>query len=57
LIVNYTTTKQQLTYSNCGKTSHAKKTYHNRKKEEHAIHVVPTKVVELIIEVTAQLLN
>jgi hypothetical protein len=53
-IINYITTKQPLTCSNCGKTSHAKKTCHNRTKEKHVIHFVPTKVVELIAKQIAQ---
>jgi hypothetical protein len=56
-IVTYTTTKQQFICSNCGKTGHAKKTYHNRKLEELVVPVVPTKVVELVAEVTTKLVK
>ncbi len=54
LIVNYITTKQSLTCSNRGKTSHAQKTYHNMKGEEHVIPFVPTKVVEPVVKIIAQ---
>jgi hypothetical protein len=40
--------------SNYGKTSHAKETCHNGKREEVSFHVVPTKVVEPITKVIAQ---
>ncbi len=50
-IVHYTMVKQPLTYSNYGKTSHAKETYQNRKKEKHVVFDVLTKVTEPITEV------
>ncbi len=53
-IVHFTMTKQPLTCSNYGKTGHAKETYHNRKKEIHVIHVVPTKVTKPIVEIITQ---
>jgi hypothetical protein len=56
-IVTYTIAKQQLTYSNCGKIGHAKETCHNKKREELAALIVPTKVVKLVVEVTAQLVK
>jgi hypothetical protein len=40
--------KQPLTYSNYGKIGHAKKTCHNKKKEETTILFIPTKVDEPI---------
>ncbi len=40
--------------SNCGKTNHVKETCHNRKREEPSVPIVPTKVVELVVEVSAQ---
>jgi hypothetical protein len=44
-IITYTTTKQPLTYSNCGETHHVKKTRcHNRKIKEHVALIVSTKV-------------
>jgi hypothetical protein len=36
------------------KTSHAKETYHNRKREKFIIHVVTTKVTEPVVEITTQ---
>ncbi len=56
-IVTYTIAKQQLTYSNCGKTSHAKETCHNKKKERSIDVIVFTKVINLVVEVTAQLVK
>lgn len=56
-IVTYTTSKQQLTRSNYGKTNHAKKTCHNGKREEVAFPIVPTKVVEPVTKVIAQLVK
>jgi hypothetical protein len=53
-IINYIIIKQFLTCSNYGKTSHAKETYHNKKKEEPIVHVVTTKVVEPVVEITTQ---
>jgi hypothetical protein len=46
--------KQPLTYSNYGKTCHAKETYQNRKRKQHVIPVVLTKVIKPIDEFTAQ---
>ncbi len=54
LVVIYTTIKQQLTYSNCGKIGHVKETYHNKKKEEHVVPSTSTKVDELIVGVITQ---
>jgi hypothetical protein len=51
-IVDYTIAKQLLTCSNYGKTSHAKETYHNRKREKPIVHVVTTKIVEPVVEIT-----
>jgi hypothetical protein len=53
-ITTYTTTRQKLTCSNYGKTCHAKETCDNEKKKELTIHVVHTKVVELVDELTTQ---
>jgi hypothetical protein len=39
---------------NCGKTSYTIKIYHNNKRDEPAVHVVPIKVVQPVIEVYAQ---
>ncbi len=47
-IVTYTTSKQRLTYLNCGKMVHAKETCHNKKKEESVVLVVPTKVTKAV---------
>jgi hypothetical protein len=56
-IVTYTTFKQQLTCLNCGKMGHAKKTCHNKKKEELTIPIIPTKVAEPVVEGTTQHVN
>jgi hypothetical protein len=53
-IVTYTTSKQQLTCLNCGKMVHAKETCDNKKREELAVLVVPTKVAKLVTKVIAQ---
>ncbi len=52
--VTYTIAKQLFTCLICDKTSHAKETSHNKKKEEPTIPIIPTKVVELVVEVTSQ---
>jgi hypothetical protein len=49
--------KQPLTYSNYGKTSHAKETYQNRKREKHVVHVVLIKVTKPRTKVIAQLVK
>jgi hypothetical protein len=54
LILTYITIKQWLTYSNCVKTSHVKKTCHNKRKEEHIVLITSTKVVELVVGVITQ---
>jgi hypothetical protein len=54
LVFTYITIKQWLTYSNCGKTSHAKKTCHNKKKEERVVPITSIKVVELVVGVITQ---
>jgi hypothetical protein len=33
---------------------HAKETYHNIKREEHVVHVIPTKVAKPIAKINAQ---
>jgi hypothetical protein len=53
-IINYIIVKQPLTCSNCGKTGHAKKTYHNKKKEEHVIHFVSIKIIEPVAKIIAK---
>ncbi len=53
LVITYTTAKQQLTCSNCGKTSHSKETCHNRKRKELTVHV-STKVAKLVVGIIAQ---
>ncbi len=55
-LINYTIVKQPLTCSNYGITSHAKEIYRNKKREEAIIHVVPTKIVEHVIELTTHML-
>ncbi len=47
LIVNYTTNKQQLTCSNYRKIGHAKENYHNIKREEVVVPIVPTKQLNM----------
>jgi len=44
-IVTYTTTRQQLTCSNCGKISHVKKTCHNRKRKNQQFMLYPLKLL------------
>ncbi len=56
-IVHFTMVKQPLTYSNYGKTSHAKETYQNKKREIHVRHVVLTKVTKPITEAITQLVK
>ncbi len=56
-IVTYTIVKQQFTYSNYGKIGHAIETCHNRKKIKLAVPIVPTNVVEPIVEVITQLVK
>jgi hypothetical protein len=53
-IVHYTMVKQPLTYSNYGKTGHAKETYQNRKRKKHVIPAVLKKVIKPIDEFIAQ---
>jgi len=53
-IVHYTMVKQPLTYSNYGKTGHAKETYQNRKRKKHVIPDVLTKAIKPIDEFIAQ---
>jgi hypothetical protein len=42
-IVHVVTAKSTLTCTNCGKTCHSLKTYHNRKRE---VPIVPTTIVK-----------
>jgi hypothetical protein len=53
-IVHYITTKQPPTCSNYGKIGHAKEIYCKRKREELVVLIVPTKIIELVIEVISQ---
>lgn len=50
-------TRQYLTCSNYGKTSHVKETCHNKKKEKPTIRVVPNNVAVPMAKVTAQLVK
>ncbi len=55
-LINYIITKQPLTCSNYGIKSHAKEIHHNIEREEVIVHVVPTKVVEHVIELITHML-
>jgi hypothetical protein len=47
-------TEQPQTCSNYGEISHAKELYHKRKREKLVVLVVPTKIIELVVEVITQ---
>jgi hypothetical protein len=52
-IVHYITTKHPPTCSNYGKIGHDKEICHKQKREEPIVLIVPTKNIELVVEIIA----